>query len=107
MCAYVWAIRTEARISKTCPLHALETFGKKGSVLGEERYNGGVACIDESVLSTLCGSNVIPVTPPMTAMKEEGEWREERVGQVLLLSKQGRRGKGDSLMEETMKGAIL
>lgn len=82
-------------------------FGKKGSILGKERYNGGVACIDESVLSTLCGSNVIPVTPPMTAMKEEGEWREERVGQVLLLSKQGRRGRGDSLMEETMKGAIL
>lgn len=67
-------------------------FGKaeeKGSILGEERYNGGVACIDENVLSTLCGSNVIPVTPPMTAMKEE----EGGDGQVLLLSKQ-RRGQG-------------
>lgn len=34
-------------------------------------------CIDESVLSTLCGSNVIPVTPPMTTMKEGGESRVE------------------------------
>lgn len=33
-------------------------------------------CIDESLLSTLCGSNVIPVTPPMTTTKEEEEEEE-------------------------------
>lgn len=39
-------------------------------------------CIDESLLSTLCGSNVIPVTPPMTTTKEEEESRGPRVAGV-------------------------
>lgn len=58
-------------------------------------------CIDESVLSTLCGSNVIPVTPPM---KEGGESRVEgREWPRFFCFRNRRRGRGDSLMEETRR----
>lgn len=35
------------------------------------RNNGGVVCIDESLLSTLCRSNVIPATPTTAATRAE------------------------------------
>jgi hypothetical protein len=34
--------------------------------------NGGVVCIDESLLSTLCRSNVIPVTSAATTVTRRG-----------------------------------
>lgn len=42
------------------------------------KNNGDAVCIDESLLPTLCGSNVIPVTPPMTTKRRKRtSWRAE------------------------------
>ena len=53
------------------------TFRKPAGINLTRKNNGRVVCIDESLSSTLCGSNVIPVTPPMTTTGEASKEDEQ------------------------------